>query len=295
MDSMPRTSHLGLCFPNAFTTYQRIHDLQFQGIAMTRERSPTSVQASTSSTWTSHAAEVLERACAHYGGVDTWRALRTIRLIPQRLSGLLPWVKGSGRTFPNPAAFEIDPHERIARFVSYPDAQHAGIFDDGRVRIERIEDGQIVADSPAHRNTFRGLAKHRRWNALDALYFFGYALTHYHSLPFSLREARLIQTSRSEKRGALLDVLDVELPADLSTHCTRQRFYFDRDGRLTRHDYHAEVVGFWARAAHFWDRQTSVSGFPIALDRRVVARLGAQASPLIALHATFLKAEATLR
>ena len=39
-------------------------------------------------------------------------------------------------------------------------------------------------------------------------------------------------------------------PPDIDTHCARQTFYYDRELRLRRHDYTAEVVGRWAHAAH---------------------------------------------
>ena len=38
-------------------------------------------------------------------------------------------LKGSGQTFRVPSAFEIRPHERWARFPSYPDAEQLSIFD----------------------------------------------------------------------------------------------------------------------------------------------------------------------
>lgn len=244
--------------------------------------------------WTPPATAVLERAFSHYGGIEGWRAIRTIRLVPDRLSGLIPWMKGAGPTFPLPALFEVDPHERVARFVSYPDPEHVGLFDNGSVHLERL-DGSVVTESRVHRATFRGLRKSRRWTPLDALYFFGYALTHYHSLPFSLLDARLVRASVVESSGGARDVLDVELPADLPTHGRRQRFYFDAAGRLTRHDYHAEIVGLWARGAHFWNRQVPLGGFPVSLERRVVGRLGPVTTPLVALHATFQRAEIVMR
>lgn len=244
------------------------------------------------SSWTPAAVEVFERACEHYGGFETWRALRRVRLIPEQLTGLVPFVKGMGRTFRLPAAFEIEPHERRALFFDYPDADHLGVFDNGTVRLQRC-DGSAVAKDARHRDTFRGLAKNRRWGALDALYFFGYALTHYHALPFTLIEGRVVSASIGSGRDAP-SVLELELPADLPTHCRRQRFYFDQSGRLVRHDYVAEIVGYWARGAHFWNRQTVVHGFPIALERHVTARLGRTALPVTALHATFLGAEVEL-
>ena len=246
------------------------------------------------SSWTAQSLAVLERACDHYGGFETWSALNKIRLFPDRLSGLVPWLKGSGQTFPIPSAFEIRPHERWARFLNYPDAEHVGIFDNGAVRLERSETNETVARVDEHRRSFRGLAIVRRWTPIDALYFFGYALTHYHSLPFSLFDARLIRAREIGSRSDRVSVLDVELPADLPTHSPRQSFYFDKVGRLTRHDYHAEVVGVWAHGAHFWKSQASFNGFPISLDRHVLARLGSTTCPVTALRATFVDAQVEL-
>jgi hypothetical protein len=241
--------------------------------------------------WTQQATEVLARAQDYYGGVDTWRALRCIRLIPDRLSGLLPWLKGVGKTFPLPTLFEVTPHQSRTRLLGFPNPDQVGIFENGAVRIERLDDSSIVARSDAHRRTFAWPANARRWTPLDALYFFGYALAHYHSLPFSLSLGRLVRVTTSGTKQDPITVLDVELPANLHTHCRRQRFYFDRLGKLVRHDYHAEIVGFLARGAHYWNRQTEFDGFPVSLERHVVARLGSAATSVTALHATFAGAE----
>jgi hypothetical protein len=243
------------------------------------------------SSWTPQALEVLSRSCDHYGGLAAFRTVRKIRLIPERFSGLLLWFKGLSRTFQIPEAFEVFPHERMARFVGYPFPEHAGVFQNGVVRIVVADDGAVVTEKSSHRASFGGLAKYRRWSPLDFLYFLGYALTHYHSLPFSLSEARLLARRTLRTRDGNADVLDVELPADLPTHCRRQQFYFDAQGRITRHDYQAEIAGFWARGAHFWRRQTAFDGLPIALDRHVVARLGTMPVPITALHGTFRGAE----
>lgn len=243
------------------------------------------------SSWTPRALDVLARSLEAHGGLGGFRTLKKIRLIPERFSGLLLWFKGLERTFSIPEAFEVLPHERVARFVGFPDPEHAGIFEDGAVRIVRADDGTTSSEARSHRASFRGLAKYRRWSPLDFLYFLGYALTHYHSLPFSLAEARLVRHRTLHTREGDADVLDVELPAELTTHCRRQQFHFDAAGRLTRHDYHAEIAGFWARGAHFWRRQVSFDGFPVALDRHVVARLGTLPVPVTALHGTFRGAE----
>ncbi len=139
--------------------------------------------------------------------------------------------------------------------------------------------------TPIARRSFRGLRKWRRWRPADALYFFGYALTHYHSLPFTLGAGRPLRLSRVRCDGRVLTGVDVELPADLHTHCRRQSFYFDDDGLLRRHDYVADIVGWMARGAHVWRDFVTAHGVPIPRQRHVVARLGRRMTPFVALHA----------
>ena len=70
--------------------------------------------------WTPHALGILERACDHYGGMEMSIALQKIRLLPGRLSGLVPWLKGNGRTFTVPSAFDC----RLKRSDIRDEARH---------------------------------------------------------------------------------------------------------------------------------------------------------------------------
>jgi hypothetical protein len=68
-------------------------------------------------------------------------------------------------------------------------------------------------------------------------------------------------------------------PAAIHTHCRRQVFYYDDALRLRRHDYTAEVIGRWARAAHMCADHVVVDGlmFPT---RRWVRPRGPRNEPL---------------
>jgi hypothetical protein len=234
----------------------------------------------------------LERAFVFFGGEAAWRRIEVIRLFPTGLAGLLPLLKGNGRTFEFPEVIEVCPQARLTRFLDYPCAGQAGVYERGDVRIERMADGEVVGSSPNHRATFRGLAKNRRWGPLDALYFFGYALVHYHSLPFSLAAARVVGFREISSHGSRLEALEVEFPSNAPTHCRRETFIFDETGCIVRHDYVADVVGAWARGSHLWQNVTRVNGFPIAMRRHVVPRLGSLTVPLVpVLHASFRHAE----
>jgi hypothetical protein len=155
--------------------------------------------------------------------------------------------------------------------------------------------GATTAHAAAHRDSFRGLRKYRRWSPLDALYFFGYALTHYHALPFTLGQGECLGHRRARLGNEVLDGVDVRLPPSLHTHSEHQVFYFDSTGVLRRHDYVAEIIGGWARGAHFWEDYEEVEGLLVAKRRHVVAQLfGQPLPPFVALHAEFSSVEVRL-
>lgn len=232
-----------------------------------------------------HVRELIAQSIERHGG-ERWSQIGRLTLRPRRLTGLVPWVKGNGRTFGLPSRAELEPRLARATFFDYPRAGEQGLFDAGRVAL---------GDAPPaeRRGIYRGLRKLRRWQPLDALYFFGYALTHYHAMPWTLRDAEplaLRSTGRRARRAGGSDggfALTVRFPASLHTHCAVQTVYFAPEGLIIRHDYVADIVGSVARGAHFWRDYLTVEGIPIASRRTVYVRLGRQALPIVALDAHF--------
>lgn len=236
-----------------------------------------------------HARELIARSIDRHGG-ERWSRIERLTLRPRLLSGLVPWVKGNGRTFTLPSHAELEPQIARATFFDYPRAGERGVFDAGRVAL---------GDAPLaeRRGRYRGFRKLRRWQPLDALYFFGYALTHYHAMPWTLRDAEPLALRSTGRHGRQSShdhggddagfALKVRFPASLHTHSPVQTVYFDPDGLIVRHDYVADIVGGLARGAHFWRDYVTVEGIPIASRRTVYARLGRQPLPIVALDAHF--------
>ncbi|MFL5272573.1 MAG: hypothetical protein ACJ79R_11035 [Anaeromyxobacteraceae bacterium] len=237
-----------------------------------------------SSAWRGDARDLLERAIHRHGGWSRWKALAGVALFPSILRGLVPATKGLGRTFPLPPRIDVWPREAVAVFRHFPAAGERGVFSSGRV-TSFDAGGVATAVDDAHRRSFQGFRKYRRWSPLDALYFFGYALTHYLGLPFTLVDGEPLRLRSATAGGRRLRGVEVRLPPELHTHCRTQTFYFDGEGLLRRHDYVAEVLGAWARGAHLWERYVELSGLPVAQRRHVVARLGTRTVPAVALHA----------
>ena len=237
-----------------------------------------------STRWTGKARDLLQAAIRRHGDWTTWQTTAGLALIPSSVRGLLPSLKGLGKTFPLPARIDVWPKDSRAIFHDYPLDHWRGVFSAGHLALLDGA-GSVRASRTDPRLSFRGWAKYRRWSALDALYFFGYALAHYHGLPFTLVDGQPLRLRTCTVLGRRLRGVEVRLPPELHTHSRVQTFYFDEDGLLRRHDYVAEVVGTWARGAHFWDDYVMVGRLPVARRRHVLARLGRIALPAVVLHA----------
>jgi hypothetical protein len=221
----------------------------------------------------------LERLLDAYGGLALWRNLKHVTLCQDSLGGPLPAVKGLGRTFPAPRVIRVDPVRRIAEFYDYPQPGHRAIFAAGSVQIIDAN-GSAVLERSRYRECFRGLRKYRRWSPADAAYFFGYALTTYLGTPFILCD---YATDVREWKGGVR--VSAEFPAIFDTHSRRQTFWFDRDGLLVRHDYRADVVGWWATGSHITADYEIVSGLPVARRRDVYVRCLHAVTPIPVLSA----------
>jgi hypothetical protein len=112
------------------------------------------------------------------------------------------------------------------------------------------------------------------WDRLDVLYFGGYAMWNYLCTPFLWRREGLALSEGDPWReaGETWRTLKVRFPEGWPTHCAEQIFYIDARGRIRRHDYTAEVIGPYARAVHYGDRQRTFDGLLFPTRRRVFPR-----------------------
>ena len=223
---------------------------------------------------------MLEVAINRFGGEALWRRLDYVALDIQSISGPLPAIKGIGRTFPHFGRVWIFPKQFRAAFHDR-EGSLLGSFESGKVGLGSKPP---LTD---RRPSFNGRFKHRTWDAEDAIYFFGYALTIYLSIPFLLSSLP-IQTRPWKKGGFRVDAI---FPKQVHSHCREQSFYFDKSGLLVRHDYTADIIGRLASAAHFTYDYEEMDGLPIARQRRAVARFGELVTPIPVLLASIKPVE----
>jgi hypothetical protein len=210
--------------------------------------------------------EFLDRACDRHGGLETFELTPRLSLVLAEFGGAVPWLKGVGRRFAAPRAVDLWPHQCRAVFYDYPGQDRVAIYDHGCVAI--TDDPDLQLEGPTHRATFAGIAKWRTWWPEDAVYFLGYALLLYVSLPYALRAQRLMSAWRRPDGVELW----YRFADGADTHSAVQGFYFDESGLLVRHDYRAEILGAMFNGAHFSADYTAIAGLQLATRRTVYAK-----------------------
>jgi hypothetical protein len=118
------------------------------------------------------------------------------------------------------------------------------------------------------------------WSATELLYFFGYSLWMYFTLPYSFL-ADGVQCEEVEpwvEAGEKWRALKVTYPASYPSHSTEQIHYFDDKGLMRRQDYTVDVRHDLG-AAHYINDHRTFDGFVFPTKRRIYAR-GPDRTPL---------------
>lgn len=220
------------------------------------------------------AGELVERSIAAHGGPELWEGAREIRA---RVSagGLAFASKLQGSAVRDVEA-RVSTRGQHVVFAPFPRAGQRGIFEpDGSVRIE-ADGGEVLERREQARAAFADLRHKLWWDRLDILYFGAYAMWTYLSTPFVFaREDFLVrELDPWSEHGERWRRLAVKFPAGVHTHSREQVFYVDDAGLIRRHDYTAEPIGGWARAAHYCLEQQRFDGLVVPVRRMVYPRRG---------------------
>ncbi len=213
--------------------------------------------------------ELLAQVLEVHGGRANWERVEEIRC-HARCGGMAlmaRWQKNAYRQY------DARVWAHTPQVCFDPFKGQRGWFRPEKVWIETL-DGTTVKSRPAPRSYFPGGRRALVWDALDILYFGGYALWNYLCTPFLLGhpDVRLSRGADWQEGGENWQRLCVRFPDTLPTHCREQTFYIDAQGRIRRHDYTANVIGGYARAAHYCDRHRLFDGILFPTRRRVLPR-----------------------
>jgi len=216
--------------------------------------------------------ELLEQTIAAHGGLERWDSAGEVGV---RISsgGLAFASKLQGHAVRDVEA-RISTRGQDVTLTPYPAPGQRGVFDhSGAVRIE-TDEGELVEARGKAREGFRDLRHRLWWDRLDILYFATYAIWTYVSTPFVLarEDYRVIELDPWAEDGEHWRRLAVTFPEHVHTHSRRQVFYIDANGLIRRHDYTAEPIGGWAKAAHYCLDHRSFDGLVVPTRRRVYPR-----------------------
>ncbi len=209
---------------------------------------------------------VLDGIFDAHGGLDYWRSLSTIDVEISAWGFLFTTKQVEPQ---NHARLTIDTREPRVILHDYPAAGNSTVLRGGQRVAIRDSAGSVLDARDNPREAFSH-GRLLRWDAIDFAYFCGYAMWNYLTLPFLLSYPGVsVAVSDRQATGTRLRV---GYPDGIPTHSATQDLYFDRSGRLVRHDYTAEVVGSWARAAHLCTDYRRFGGLWLPTTRRVYPR-----------------------
>ena len=216
--------------------------------------------------------ELAERTIAAHGGESLWDGASEIGA--EISSGGLAFASKLQGSAVRATQVRVSTDRQHVVFEEYPREGQRGVLEpDGSVRIETSA-GEVLRRRADPRSAFSD-ARHRLWwDRLDILYFGAYAIWTYLSTPFVFARDgyELTELGPWEEEGERWERLGVRFPAELHTHSREQVFYIDAAGLIRRHDYTAEPIGAWAKAAHYCMDHETFDGLVVPTCRRVYPR-----------------------
>lgn len=211
---------------------------------------------------------ILEKIIDAHGGRGLWERLHAVEAeISAR--GLLFTLKR--RPVLDHVRMTAMAHEPRFLFHGHPSPEMTGeLIGNEEARILGA-DGRVIERRSHPRASMGGLNKLFRWDALDFVYFGGYATWNYLVTPFLLLHEGVEVEALEPPAGVPSSwvCLRAHFPQTIPTHSPTQTYYFDERLRLRRLDYVAEVVGSWAHAAHFCEDYRDFDGLQAPTRRRV--------------------------
>jgi hypothetical protein len=212
---------------------------------------------------------LLQKVIEAHGGLNHWRRFKGVA--STIISGGKLWDIKGAKIIRTPRRVKSEFRRQWTQVTPFGDPDWTMTWTPEHVEVTD-SNGTIIAQRDNGREAF-DRSYDAPWDPLNLAYFNGYAMWTYHAVPFVFGEpgyeAREIEPIEYE--GELLRGLAVRFPDGIHSHTREQRFYFDSDGLLRRHDYEVDV---WADtpAAQLLSDYVDVNGLKFPSRRRAFAR-----------------------
>jgi|GEM_PF-5189171 len=220
--------------------------------------------------WPEDQLKFIKKCIAAHGQENLWNESFEVNLNVNRLDGILAKFQGVNGSIKKTMTVKIIPKEGVVYFDNVFDAGSKAVYRKGNVQVTSAN-GSII-ESKDHRKTFTFLKKFLPWSKLDAIYFRGYALTTYYSIPAILPLLEFISEKYWIHKGRVYRGFWVRFPKGFDSHSTLQCFYFGPEGLLYRHDYRLDIVLPPAYGSHFTTDYTDIKGIKVSRKRKVFFR-----------------------
>jgi hypothetical protein len=211
---------------------------------------------------------LLDEAIEAHGGLDRWRQVRAadVHCAVNGAVWALKRVPGILTDF----HYRIDLHHQRGSFPNFMQSGQKATFQADRVAIETTG-GTVIDELLRPAESMEAQTLQTAWNALQLVYFVGYAIWSYMTTPFcftmpGFTTAEVEPWQQGDETWRRLKVI---FPDYLARHAKEQTYYFGSDGLLRRHDYVAEPVTKDRVATHYIMNNKVFSGITIGTKQRV--------------------------
>lgn len=222
---------------------------------------------------TMSAPELIDEVIEAHGGRQRWHAVE--RIEADFSSGGLAFALHMQPHALQGLRLVLHPHDRRVELHDFGQPGGCGLWTPNHVRMTDAG-GALVAERHNPRASFKRIDRWLRWDKLDILYFAGYALWNYLGFPWLLEAPGVTLVESGRDKATCAGRLVARFDASFPTHSPIQTFHVDHAGRLTRHDYTADVISRWAAAANCCEASVEQDGLRFYTRRRVFPRLGAE-------------------
>jgi hypothetical protein len=215
-----------------------------------------------------------------HGGLESWKQVRQISAAFSA-SGVSFKQRGPiGEAFAAlPMRVAVDTREQKTTIEPFVASGQKGIYRPYRTAVES-SDGAVVEELKNPRDSLKTIAPGTPWTAPQMLYFIGYSLWMYLTLPYSflMEGVKCEEAEPWVEDGETWRALKVTYPASYPSHSTEQIHYFDDNGLMRRQDYTVDVRQNLGAAHYIYDHRT-FDGFVFPTRRRIYSR-GPDGAPL---------------